>query len=456
MPNQQPQLSENSSCGTSWKNAKDKTNSTTLLARCSSKDADNFSGNGSSCSSEKDSGYSDGSDWHHTEEKQEQRTNKKQSKASEHVQAPPPGRKEQLVQSNPANVPNILPGQSLPPVYIIKDMVPQQQPSVIQKRGQSLWRNNQSSASSTPHMILFQQPRLTPDTLQLHNSSCQRLVVTAKNVNNSYIPILNSYPRIAPHPGKKPPNKSCLNSESKSLSKRVCTDLKINDAPAAQLLPEQHFHKQPKSSAGASSSSIRASQPPFASTNQGSLSVATLQATSAFLRGSGHHKDASLSTRHRRFFNTVEILRQSGLLDITFRTKELLRQSTATERGISQLRQHTELLCQAANNPSAMGWEHVHDTMDESGSYPNLRAVQNLQCPSHPDSVTQQKSLYFDTFGLRAIGTSGPPLAPAGDSVPDQNGAAFNRCASEQDGKLTGDDKRSGTVPFMPPDSSTG
>ncbi|CAN9511054.1 unnamed protein product [Ophioblennius macclurei] len=436
MPNQQPRLSEHISCGTSCKNAKDKSNNTTLLAIRNSEDADDSSGRGSRCSSEKDSGYSDGSEWHHTDAEDRQ-SNKNQSRASEHAQASQSG------QRNPGSVPGIPAGHDHPPLYIFKDMV-LKQPSVIQSTGQLLWRNNigESGFSATPHVILFQQPGLVPDSLQLHKPSSQRPNTSGKKANGSYIPILNSYPRIAPHPSKKPPDKSSLNPEPQSLSKRVCTDPKINDTSVTQGLSEQRFHKQPKLAASASSSSARDSQSSSASTNQGSPSVCTPQAPIS----RGHHKDSTTSSRHRRFLNTVEILRQSGLLDITLRTKELLRQSTATDRGIAQLRQHADLLCQAANDPSGVaGWKHVHSVMDESGCYPGLKAAQKLQSPSDPESANQPQS---NANGPPAAETPKPSLSPTHGSA--------RWSASEQDRKLKVSEKCPDAVTIMPPDSSTG
>ncbi|KAF4072087.1 hypothetical protein AMELA_G00270300 [Ameiurus melas] len=81
-------------------------------------------------------------------------------------------------------------------------------------------------------------------------------------------------------------------------------------------------------------------------------------------------------TRHRRFLNTVEILSQSGLLDITLRTQELLCQSAAIEQNIAQLRQHTQMLCQAVYADSNVATlEKTHRVMVESGCYPNLRSL---------------------------------------------------------------------------------
>lgn len=72
----------------------------------------------------------------------------------------------------------------------------------------------------------------------------------------------------------------------------------------------------------------------------------------------------------------MEILSQSGLLDITLRTQELLRQSAAIEQNIAQLRQHTHMLCQAVHADSNVATlEKTYRVMVESGCYPNLRSL---------------------------------------------------------------------------------
>ncbi|XP_029301513.1 CLOCK-interacting pacemaker isoform X2 [Cottoperca gobio] len=402
MPKAQPCLSEHSPCAASSKNAKNKSNSMTLMAIRETKDTNDSSGRGSRCSSEKDSGYSDGSDWQQTDV-DDQRSNKSQSKGSGHAEPSQPGRTKDL--GNPGN-PTLMPaGRELPPIYIINNIVLKQlsvgadsEPDMIQKRGQLPQRNGsrETGTSGAAHMILLQQPSLSPATLDLHNPVSQKSNVPRKKIIGTYLPILNSYPRIAPHPSKKPPDKSS-NDESLNLSKRECTEPKSD---------EQQLYEQPKSAIlthglpcssstrdGPSSSSATTVSP-----SQGSKSGSSLYTSSSILPSRGLHRNNPTSTRNRRFLNTVEILRQSGLLDITLRTKELLRQSNATEQNIAQLRQHTELLCQAAsdlgcNLSGITAWEHLHRAMAESGSYPNLEILQNLQFPCHLPSVGQPASL---------------------------------------------------------------
>lgn len=454
MPKEQRSLNEHSPCATSSKNAKNKNNSTTLLAMRDAKDADDSSGRGSRCSSEKDSGYSDGSDWQQTDV-EDQHSQKSQSRGSEGAETSQPTQNKDLRQGNPGNPNLMLAGHELQPIYIINNMV-LKQPDTIKKRGQLPPRNGSGETGSTgpTHMILFQQPSLSPATVQLHKPSSRKPNSTGKKANSTYLPILNSYPRIAPHPSKKPPDKALSNDESQNLSKRVCVEHRNTDTPVTSSLPKQHVYKQPTSSVVTSglpcSSSTKdarsASSPITVSSSQDSPSESSLHSTSSILTTRGLHRNSTTSTRHRRFLNTVEILRQSGLLDITLRTKELLRQSNATERDIAQLRQHTELLCQAATNPTCSlsgitAWEQVHQAMAESGRYPNLKILQHFQIPCHSDISTG------DVSGPLAVESSEVPVSRLLTTISHPN--------SEQGREPEVRDKVSEKVTFMSPDSST-
>ncbi|XP_069574578.1 CLOCK-interacting pacemaker isoform X1 [Brachyistius frenatus] len=446
MPTEQSCLSEHNTCASSRKNAKDKSNSTTLLAIRDMKDTDNSSARGS-CSSEKDSGYSDGSEWQQTDVEDKQ-SNKSQSRANNHTETSEPGQNHELGQRNPGNSTLIPAGRDHPPSYIIKDIVIKQQSD---KRGQLLWRNGvrESDRSGSPHLILLQQPSLLPATLHLHKPLSRKSNLIGKAVNGTYLPILNSYPRIAPHPSKKPTEKSSPNHESQNLTKRVYTGHKGDDTHVT-IPPEQHLHKLPKLTVPRSSTtgdSLSSSSPTTASTNQASPSVSTSDTTSV-LTTRALHRNATTGTRHRRFHNTAEILKQSGLLDITLRTKALLRQSKSTEQDIAQLRQHTELLCQAANNPSqnlngSLALEHLHRAMAESSSYPNLKIMRSLYIPSTSDTNKTQAAECSEVLPSFLVTT-----------VP--NCAAPHQALSEQGRKLDAGDRSSAKVTFMPPDSSTG
>lgn len=333
------------------------------------------------------------------------------------------------------------------------------QQDMIQKTGKLPQRNGSGGTSSSgdAHVILLQQPNLLLATLQLHKPSFRKSDATGKKTNGTYLPILNSYPRIAPHPSKKPPDKSSCNDESQNLSKRVCTEHKNDDTLVN--LPEQHLKKQPKlaviTSGLPNSPSARDSQSSSSSTTVSS-SWSSTSGSSISTRGPHRHGSGS-GTRHRRFLNTVEILKQSGLLDITLRTKELLRQSNSTERDIAQLRQHTDLLCQAASNPTCSlngltAWEHVHRCMAESGSYPDLKILENVQIQEPPSISTD------DTKGPLAAESSEGLPSHVFATIPEPNHTCPvpQQSHSGQGRELEAGFKSSEEVTVMPPDSSTG
>lgn len=341
-----------------------------------------------------------------------------------------------------------------------------QQPDTVQKRGQMPRRNGsrETVSSDAAHMILLQQPSLLLATCQLPKPSSRKPSSSGKMINNTYLPILNSYPRIAPHPSKKPPDKSPSKHESQNLSKRACTEHKRDDAPVARSLPEQHHNKQPKlafSTSGlpcssTTTESLSSCSPTPVPSSQGSPSGSSLYHTaSTYLSTRG-----STSTRHRRFLNTVEILRQSGLLDITLRTQELLRQSNATEHDIAQLRQHTELLCQAASNPSGVtAWEHLRRSMAESGSYSEVKILQNEEIQSHPDPARPTES-------ISAGDASSPLAAECSELLPspclttitgqNQHCAVPQQSHSGQGRAIGAGSKSAEEFTLMPPNSSTG
>lgn len=63
--------------------------------------------------------------------------------------------------------------------------------------------------------------------------------------------------------------------------------------------------------------------------------------------------DGDAETKRKRFCNTYNILSKSGLLDITLRTKELLRQNRRTQSDLEHLKEQTDLFLQALQSGDA-------------------------------------------------------------------------------------------------------
>ncbi|XP_010891185.2 CLOCK-interacting pacemaker [Esox lucius] len=418
-------------------------NTATLLVSMITADTES-DGRAFCSSSEKDSGYSDNNsctDWLHADG-EDQCSSVSEARGSEGSQAQvrpeqtPPHR-------NQIPIPTLKPGgPDLTPIVIIKNIV-LKQPLVV--------KNISDSQVDNP---------------------------ARKTKSRTYMPILRSYPRIAPHPSQKTPLNPQVKrtgSEDQNQSKRMCTEKDTVSSTTNSLIPtRQYAHKQPDPKRSLSQWQCPASPPSprsrfpsgtspvCVSSADTSTTISSRSGGSSSLnadRSSCRHVPGlslSVSAHNRRFLNTLAILSHSGLLEITLRMRDLLHQNNATDRDIAQLRQHTELLCQASNNhnnpknnqndyspydnnnindnnPIANTvWERLHQTMALSGCYPglnNLRVEDNTHyCPEQ--GVGWNTSFKRDPVdpnifsqnhkGMESLSPPSPILAPMSDLLPQE------------------------------------
>ncbi|KAL0993843.1 hypothetical protein UPYG_G00114640 [Umbra pygmaea] len=436
MPNEQAHFGERVPHGTS-KNAKNKRNSATLQAsllgthRDLESRATGVNARMSHCDSEKDSGYSEaGSDIQNDQDDQRSSVtephwaNTNSSSVGHNLTL--------LEERNPICIINNL---------LVKPSGPEQLLHTPLVWGET-WHNRSGSKPPT-QVLLIQQPGGPSPIPSLSNLPDLQIqcIKEGSKINkphtgkNSYLPILNSFPRIAPHPKKEGPERGKVDTlgskessgEGQSLSKRVCTENKRE--AVSTTAHHRHHHRQHESrthshsiyKAGSSQSSsphlphhsmggptsskqprshrswqhAEKSPPQPIRVGYSGVTSSSLSSSSSPSCTDGWASGASAdlsdclsdgsSVRQRRFFKTAEILSQSGLLAITLRTKELLRQNAASEKELAQLRQHAQLLCLAAQathpgqeapwlgcgtSPSPL--DKLLQAMSESGSYPSL------------------------------------------------------------------------------------
>ncbi|KAM8903754.1 uncharacterized protein AB9W97_007742 isoform 1-T2 [Spinachia spinachia] len=340
-----PKEQQQGSCAASSKNAKNKRNRTTLLAMRDAGDEDVGGGTSFRCSSEKDSGYSDG----------QQTDVEDQEKSQRRAEPARTGRNQGLRRGNPGKWSPTAAGRQPPPIYIINNIVVQQNRDERPQRSVGM----EDGGSGAARVILAPAPR------QLHEFFPSS-IVTGREINGTYPPTNPSRPHIA---SRTAPDKSPSSDGSQNLTK------KVREAEDTHGPLGRHRYARPRSAASP--------RPSSSSPTTGPSSQST--PPSSVLKTRGAHGNASTKTRHFRFLNTAEILRQSGLLDVALRTKELLRQSNATARDVAELRRHTELLCRAVSDPGATP-EQLHRAMAESGSYPGVEVLRNFQIPDSSDS----------------------------------------------------------------------
>lgn len=72
-------------------------------------------------------------------------------------------------------------------------------------------------------------------------------------------------------------------------------------------------------------------------------------------------------SKHRRFQNTLVVLHKSGLLEITLKTKELIRQNQATQVELDQLKEQTQLFIEATKSRAPQAWAKLQASL-ASGS----------------------------------------------------------------------------------------
>ncbi|XP_071397054.1 CLOCK-interacting pacemaker [Centroberyx affinis] len=249
--------------------------------------------------------------------------------------------------------------------------------------------------------VVFLQP-----VVSRRASSASKEASSRHRRPKKYLPILKSYPKIAPHPGDSSSSSgrgtasssssSSFSTSSSSYSssfssgsergsslasshrerhqrdkrKRNLSGGSSNSGSTTPSLPAppssmspllQHRLTLPSTETSASSSPARESRseltpsPSLMPSNHTSCTknqtlpvplpqVATQESSS---QDESNYTDGESDTKRKRFCNTYNILSKSGLLDITLRTKELLRQNRRTQTELDRLKELTDLFLQA-------------------------------------------------------------------------------------------------------------
>ncbi|XP_062996334.1 CLOCK-interacting pacemaker [Elgaria multicarinata webbii] len=249
----------------------------------------------------------------------------------------------------------------LAPVYIVKNIILKQPQGTSPSTQFLAWSSQHplDGAEGSPARVLLIQQPVAPLKALLpgHKSSAKE----------TYLPILSNYPKIAPHPGhdlqtKEGGGGGPAPAGGASTNKRFCLEeawVSSSD-PAA---PADGGDQPPEERPSALLSLEALSQ------NMVSSSTGWDQAEGRMISKASKRLGCSSLGKQRRFHNTVEILRKSGLLGITLRTKELIRQNSSTQRELAELREHAQLLCEAVRSNDGQAWARLQQAMDRSAAY---------------------------------------------------------------------------------------
>ncbi|XP_054482932.1 CLOCK-interacting pacemaker [Anoplopoma fimbria] len=233
-----------------------------------------------------------------------------------------------------------------------------------------------------------------------------------------YLPILKSYPKIAPHPGDSSSSSgrgtgSSSSSTSSSFHSSSSSSSSSRSERGSSLTSNHREHcqreKQKRNlsggarNSGSTAPSVPAAprttsplfqsrlSPPTTETSAGSspasersssvvsqveisTSLTVTQATGPVPRtvtqetsssGECEHSDSGDDAKRKRFCNTYNILSKSGLLDIALRTKELHRQNRRTQSDLDRLKEHTDLFIQGLCSGETSIWVKLQADLQE-------------------------------------------------------------------------------------------
>ncbi|XP_036169913.1 CLOCK-interacting pacemaker isoform X1 [Myotis myotis] len=310
---------------------------------------------------------------------------------------------------------------TLSPMVVMKNVLVKQGSSSSQLQS---WTVQPSfEVISAQPQLLFLHPPVPSPVSRCHAGE-------KRSDSKNYLPILNSYTKIAPHPGKRGLSLS-PKEKDRGTQKKICTErpglsLPASEPtktgavssspptaapPSAKLVEDSALQGVPSLVAGGSpqtlqpvSSSHVAKAPSLTfaspaspvcasdSTLHGVESTSPLSPLSAnyssplwaaeHLCRSPDLFSEQLPSKHRRFQNTLVVLHKSGLLEITLKTKELIRQNQATQVELDQLKEQTQLFIEAAKSRAPQAWARLQASLTLGASH----AGGDLEAFSdHPD-----------------------------------------------------------------------
>ncbi|XP_036449749.1 CLOCK-interacting pacemaker a [Colossoma macropomum] len=205
--------------------------------------------------------------------------------------------------------------------------------------------------------------------------------------SKNYIPILNSFLKIAPHPvngaagdlrqssirksnsghshsGRRRHNDK--QSRALSLKKSLSESNTVGSHSGDPCMYSHSSENMDSSTKFPDLKETNATTTPFSHSPRSPLSDACPKTAYA-----SSDDDVSLSpssSKRKRFCNTYNILNQSGLLGITMRTKELIRQNKRSQAQLQKLQAHTDLFLEAMSSRDPQVWAKLQLTLQSPAS----------------------------------------------------------------------------------------
>ncbi|XP_075050730.1 CLOCK-interacting pacemaker [Mixophyes fleayi] len=209
-------------------------------------------------------------------------------------------------------------------------------------------------------------------SFQLFPSSSQVLVFPpslspTKSQSTKYLPILNSYTKIAPHPSPLHGNKRRADALCHNRAKRLLSE--THSSIGQEKVPSVGHEEGQVLSQVAACSDSSANTPQGGTGQSKSLGTDVGDPRTASLPDIFQKAESSVPEEHqkrtRRFQNTLDVLHRSGLFSIAMKTKELARLNQVTQVQLERLQEQVSLYCMAISSNNPQDWQMVQDSLAE-------------------------------------------------------------------------------------------
>lgn len=218
--------------------------------------------------------------------------------------------------------------------------------------------------------VVLLQPMLSNGSSRAPKAGCEN-----GRQSRSYTSV-KSYPRIAPHPGEsKRVGSSKLKGPSgcEQRQRKHHHNHRLYSAPSPQTTLQTPVLQKCTFEAVNNQTHVSAAQvcdkTAPALTGFSSVPIYTQEYQTAISNPSVSTDMDSTATdgnKRKRFSNTYNILSKSGLLGITMRTKQLIKENRRTQSQLQQLQEQTTLLLEALSSGDSQLWTKLQLSLEDT------------------------------------------------------------------------------------------
>ncbi|XP_054894577.1 CLOCK-interacting pacemaker a [Poeciliopsis prolifica] len=290
------------------------------------------------------------------------------------------GRNGSIIGQDPAGQPVALVGGSYPglsPMIIMNNFVLKQPSPMAPPEKQ--WGFPSSMEVMPQSQVVLLQPLVSNGT-----NCSPKAGSDGMQQSKSYTPILKSYPRIAPYPVDSPSKRvetsrliasGTAGYEQRQRRRHDPLRPDISSSPLSDLQMQAQAvcdFEEPSNKSHTEIQEQNSDKSLTAATETSSFANFTYEELRSIsddgsMPAEKYQDPISMhSTKLKRFSNTYNILNKSGLLGITLRTKQLIKENKRTQGQLHLLQEQTALLLEALSSGDPQLWTKLQVSLQDT------------------------------------------------------------------------------------------